>query len=99
MRDAVVLRVLASAGLASLSLFCPGFGRAEEVLPAFQADFETACIAAEDWKISSLLDKSVRADRIRCVGERGAGDGGRVLSVTVKPGDAYDPDPGSSATE
>lgn len=99
MRDAVVLRLLASVGLISLSLFCPALGRAEEVLPAFQADFETACIGAEDWKISSLLDKSVRADRIRCVGERGLEDGGRVLSVTVKPGDAYDPDPGSSATE
>lgn len=76
-----------------------GRAGAGEPPPAFGADFETACISSGDWKISSLLDKSVRADRIRCVGEGEAPDGGRWLRVTVKPGDAYDTDPGSPPTE
>lgn len=69
---------------------------AGESTPVFSADFDTACVSADDWQVSGRLAPSARADRIHCVA---APAGGRALAVTVRPGDAYDPNPGSAPTE
>jgi hypothetical protein len=64
--------------------------------PVFAADFDTVCLGDDDWQVSGRLAKSTQADRIHCVA--GLADG-RALAVTVRPGDAYDPNPGSTPTE
>jgi hypothetical protein len=74
-------------------------GLADTPAPVFQSNFAADCLGAKNWKISSQLDKSVRADRIRCVDGERAGQDRPALAITVKPGDAYDPNLGSTPTE
>src|SRR5262245_36685279 len=66
--------------------------------PALRVDFDAECLT-KDCKISPRLDKAVHADRFRCVDTPDRGEAQRALSVTVKPGDAYDPNPGLKPTE
>ncbi|WP_159650522.1 MULTISPECIES: heparin lyase I family protein [unclassified Bosea (in: a-proteobacteria)] len=89
---------------AAAAFFCGAIltcspGQAEAPAPAFQTSFATNCLSSKDWKISGQLDKAVRADRIRCVDGERAGQERPALAITVKPGDAYDPNPGSTPTE
>lgn len=76
--------------------FWPMAARAGGAQPVFAADFETSCISGQDWRISSQLDSAVHSSRIRCVETAG---GQHALGVTVRPGDGYDPHPGSIPTE
>lgn len=94
-RDRSLAAVLLLFGLA----LAPVAGLADGPAPAFQTSFATNCLSSKDWKISGQLDKAVRADRIRCVDGERAGQDGPALAITVKPGDAYDPNPGSTPTE
>lgn len=87
------------AALAVLAFVAPATAWADaSPPPIFRSDFEKSCVSADDWRISKLLKEDVRADRIRCIDDP-AGGGHRVLAVTVKPGDAYDPSPGDKPTE
>lgn len=63
--------------------------------PVFRSDFGRACLNDRDWRVSGRLAEGGRADRVRCLGAGGE----RALAITVKPGDAYDPNPGSAPTE
>ena len=92
-------RSLAAATLLFGLAFAPAASLADGPVPAFQTSFATGCLSSRDWKISGQLDKAVRADRIRCVDGERAGQGKPALAITVKPGDAYDPNPGSTPTE
>jgi hypothetical protein len=49
--------------------------------------------------VSALLDAAVRSDRVRCADAPSTAESKRTLSVTVKPGDAYEADPGEKPTE
>lgn len=67
---------------------------AQVPLPIFRADFETSCVTdSSDWRVSPLLDKTVRGDRLQCLDTASGGEGRRALRVTINPGDAYEPDP------
>lgn len=90
---------LAAAALLFGLVLAPGASLADGPLPAFRTSFATNCLSSKDWKISGQLDKAVRADRIRCVDGERAGQERPALAITVKPGDAYDPNPGSTPTE
>ena len=90
---------LAAAALLFGLVLAPGASLADGPLPAFRTSFATNCLSSKDWKISGQLDKAVRADRIRCVDGERARQERPALAITVKPGDAYDPNPGSTPTE
>jgi hypothetical protein len=68
--------------------------------PIFRADFGSSCVVGSpDWKISTRLDKAVRPERLRCDDAPNHGERHRSLLVTIKPGDAYEPEPTSIPTE
>jgi Polysaccharide lyase len=68
--------------------------------PIFRSDFGTSCvIGSSDWKISTGLDKAVRSERLRCAASANPGERHRTLLVTIRPGDAYEPEPTSTSTE
>ncbi len=92
------LRPIAQAALIFILMALPQAAWAEGPAPIFKSDFGTACISGKDWRISDLLAEDIRANRIRCISSPDE-PGKQALAVTVKPGDAYDPNPGSEPTE
>lgn len=65
-------------------------GPAVRAEPLFRSDFHRACVDGRDWRLSARLAGEASGDRLRCLDDTD----GRALSITVRPGDAYDPNPG-----
>lgn len=95
--DALSAMRLAVAATVAL-LAAPAWGAGA---PPPVQDFAQVCAnTAPDlgaWRISGGLNREVWASRLTCVAD--AADASRVLHMELKPGDAYDPNPGDNPTE
>jgi len=91
---ALLLAVLASAPASTLAA-------AGEVQPVLAEDFREACAEGPAprlslWRVSGGLDRALRSQRLGC---RPTAADGQALRIEVRPGDAYDPNPGGNPTE
>ena len=70
--------------------------------PAPIQDFAKVCAADQpdlgQWRVSGGLKRELWAARLTCVADQAA-DKPRALRLEVRPGDAYDPNPGDNPTE
>ena len=72
--------------------------------PVFASQFERSCVldgapGSTEWRVSADLREDLRPLRLRCILDAENPGHPRVLRIEVRPGDAFDPNPGGNSTE
>ena len=72
--------------------------------PVFASQFERSCVldgapGSTEWRVSADLREDLRPLRLRCILDAESPGHPRVLRIEVRPGDAFDPNPGGKPTE